>query len=356
MKKNLIYISLCLCLFLIAGCSGSDSEPENVEVYLEANTNRILLKEEGGTAYINIASNTKWTVLVENEEIPVVELDVTPLSGDGDGTIKITYGREINKVQCEHATLIFYYYSDGKRISKEVLLTRQENDDNKDDEEDMVTLAAFAKATNSFPVTFKAADGYKLIPSVTTAFAIPGSMYYIIGQYKESMFDSEKKEIHIELISDPICISELSIGFESVDTYPSNAPFYSPNYNEVRPAFFDEHTLIIPIYYWIYSHASSDEIQEELNRHSFMLVYNSNETSSSNLGLRLLHDVSEDDRERTAFTAQYYTVNMMPLISRFVSETGRKPNKVTIEYMVNSSSNRLEGARVEKQIIDYIYQ
>ena len=53
-------------------------------------------------------------------------MDVTPLAGDGDGTIKITYGREINKVQCEHATLIFYYYSEGKRVSKEVILTRQE--------------------------------------------------------------------------------------------------------------------------------------------------------------------------------------------------------------------------------------
>ena len=125
MRKGLSCIGLWLCLLLIIGCSNSDSQPENVEVYLEANTDRVLLKEEGGTAYINIASNTRWTILVENDEIPVIDLDVTPLAGDGDGTIKITYGREINKVQCEHATLIFYYYSEGKRVSKEVILTRQ---------------------------------------------------------------------------------------------------------------------------------------------------------------------------------------------------------------------------------------
>ena len=51
MRKGLSCIGLWLCLLLIVGCSNSDSQPENVEVYLEANTDRVLLKEEGGTAY-----------------------------------------------------------------------------------------------------------------------------------------------------------------------------------------------------------------------------------------------------------------------------------------------------------------
>lgn len=50
MRKGLSCIGLWLCLLLIVGCSNSDSQPENVEVYLEANTDRVLLKEEGGTA------------------------------------------------------------------------------------------------------------------------------------------------------------------------------------------------------------------------------------------------------------------------------------------------------------------
>lgn len=48
MRKGLSCIGLWLCLLLIIGCSNSDSQPENVEVYLEANTDRVLLKEEGG--------------------------------------------------------------------------------------------------------------------------------------------------------------------------------------------------------------------------------------------------------------------------------------------------------------------
>ena len=47
MRKGLSCIGLWLCLLLIIGCSNSDSQPENVEVYLEANTDRVLLKEEG---------------------------------------------------------------------------------------------------------------------------------------------------------------------------------------------------------------------------------------------------------------------------------------------------------------------
>ena len=82
--------------------------------------------------------------------------------------------------------------------------------------------------------------------------------------------DIEKKEIHLELLSDPVCISGLSIGFESVDAYPSNAPFHSSNYNEVKPVLFDEHTIIIPMFFWVAS--TTDAIQEELKRHSFMLV------------------------------------------------------------------------------------
>lgn len=352
MKKNLIYISLCLCLFLIAGCSGSDSEPENVEVYLEANTNRILLKEEGGTAYINIASNTKWTVLVENEEIPVVELDVTPLSGDGDGTIKITYGREINKVQCEHATLIFYYYSDGKRVSKEVILSRQENDNG---EENMIPLTALAKAINSFPATFKTADGYKII-TTSTAFVTLGEMYYINGLYQESMIDHNAKEIHLNLLNELVCISGSPIVMDNIDKYSSNAPFYASNYDGIAPGFFDESILIVPLFFWIYN-ANVTDIQEELNRHSFILVYDSTGNSDSILKLCLLHSILEDEeKRRTMLTAQYCSFNISSVISRFKLEKGMRPSKITIEYKVNLSSDRLDLAKTEKYTLDYKFQ
>ena len=167
--------------------------------------------------------------------------------------------------------------------------------------------------------------------------------------------DIEKKEIHLELLSDPVCISGLSIGFESVDAYPSNAPFHSSNYNEVKPVLFDEHTIIIPMFFWVAS--TTDAIQEELKRHSFMLVYDSNGNSDSNLGLCLLHNVSDDEyRIRTLYTVQYCAFDIAPAISRFESEKGNKPSRMTIEYKVNSLSDRLEDARIEKYTLDYKFQ
>ena len=252
--------------------------------------------------------------------------------------------------------LFFIIILKEKRVSKEVILTRQENDGNKD-EEGWKTFITFAKAINSFPATFKTADGYKLIPTAISTFSTPGDMYYIAGQYKDSMFDIEKKEIHVELLSDPVCISELPIGFESVDTYPSNAPFYSSNYNEVKPVFFDEHTIIIPMFFWVYVASTTDAIQEELKRHSFMLVYDSNGNSDSNLVLCLLHNVSDDEyRIRTSYTVQYCAFDIAPAISRFELEKGNKPSRMTIEYKINSSSDHLETARIEKYILDYKFQ
>lgn len=350
MKTGVAYVILCIYAFLFGACSDSDNETS--KIYLDVNTENIHLKEEGGTAYINVASNTKWTILIENEDVPVSELEVTPLSGHGDETIKITYGREINKEKHEYANIIFYYYFEGERVSKEVSLTREENNDNKDDEESWITLATFAKVTNYLPVTFRTANGYNLIPSVNFINITSGDMYYIIGRYQESMINHDTKEINIELLADPLKIEELPIGFENVDVYPSNAPFYPSNSSEITPAFFDEFTLIVPIYFWVCN--DIDDIQEELNRHSFMLVYDSNGNSDNNLELRLLHNISEDeDRIRTLFTAQFCVTNMMPAIRKFESEIGKKPNKITIKFMVNSSSDRLDNARTEEYVINY---
>lgn len=343
-----------MCLFLLGACSSSDNEQENSKVYLETNTNRILLKEEGGTSYINIASNTKWTILVENEEIPVNDLEVSPLSGEGDETIKITYGREINKVQCEHATLIFYYYSEGKRISKDIVLSRQE-DNNVDDDEIWIPVMSIVKATNPFPTTFITSDGFKLITLTPYINVIPGEIYFINGHYNESMIDNDKNEVYIELLNEPVCISGHPVVQDDTDLYPSNAPFYSPNYNNIGPAFFDKNILIVPVYFWITD--KTDKIQEELNKHTFMLAYDSDANSNGNLNMRLLHNISEiEDINRTLLTAQYCSFNILSAVYNYKSATGTEPRKIIIEYMVNSSNDRLDHARVEKYTLDYNFK
>ena len=123
----------------------------------------------------------------------------------------------------------------------------------------------------------------------------------------------------------------------------------------VKPVLFDEHTIIIPMFFWVAS--TTDAIQEELKRHSFMLVYDSNGNSDSNLGVCLLHNVSDDEyRIRTLYTVQYCAFDIASAISRFESEKGNKPSRMTIEYKVNSLSDRLEDARIEKYTLDYKFQ
>ena len=109
------------------------------------------------------------------------------------------------------------------------------------------------------------------------------------------------------------------------------------------------------MFFWVAS--TTDAIQEELKRHSFMLVYDSNGNSDSNLGLCLLHNVSDDEyRIRTLYTVQYCAFDIASAISRFESEKVNKPSRMTIEYKVNSLSDRLEDARIEKYTLDYKFQ
>lgn len=348
--RKLIYFLSLLVLFLGA-CSDSDAKPE--DAYFEVNTDYILLKGEGGTAYLNIASNVKWTVFVDNESVPVADLKVTPLSGDGDETIKITYGSEVSKYPYENAELIFYYYANGERVSKEVMLSRKEKVDENDH---MHTLIEFVRAEKGFSGTFIRHDGYKI---VTDKFLwLDGDMYLINYQYRDSMVDDENKTIKVDLLTEPICIDGPQIGFDNIDKYASNAPFYAFSYDGVAPGFLDAYTLIVPMYFWCYnSSGNSKEMEEELKRHSFTLVYDSNGNSDSNLDLCLLHSISEDeDRQRTLLTMQYRAFNMMLAISRFESENGKKPSKITIEYKVNSSSDRLDLAKTEKYTLDYKFQ
>ena len=190
MKKLINFLPLLV--FLLGSCSDSDDKAE--DVYFEVNTDNILLKEEGGTAYINIASNVKWTVLVDNEYVPIADLEVTPLSGDGDGTIKITYGSEVNKTEREYANLIFYYYSEGERVSKSVVLTRNE----KEEEEEWRTGVAILKYDYNH-YSLMTSDGWKI--KSDQSYFMGGTMYLVSYQYKDSMVDQEAKTMTVEFLS-----------------------------------------------------------------------------------------------------------------------------------------------------------
>lgn len=328
--KKLIYF-LPLLVFLLGSCSDSDGKTE--DAYFEVNTDNILLKEEGGTAYINIASNVKWTVLVDNEYVPVADLEVTPLSGDGDGTIKITYGSEVNKTEREYANLIFYYYSEGERVSKSVVLTRNE----KEEEEEWRTNAAILKYDyNNY--SLMTSDGWKI--KSDQSYFMSGTMYYVTYQYKDSMIDKDSKTITVQFLSEPLCI-DTPVLVGSIVDYPSNAPCYNITFEGAGPVFYDDYILIVPVGYWVHD-------GDDIKYHSLELVYDPS-ISGEVLKLHLRHNISNDEElRRDKYTIQYCAFDL-----QYVFSLSGKPDKIVIEYEKNSFNSNLESAQTTTYTLSY---
>jgi hypothetical protein len=322
---------LPLLVFLLGSCSDSDDKAE--DVYFEVNTDNILLKEEGGTAYINIASNVKWTVLVDNEYVPIADLEVTPLSGDGDGTIKITYGSEVNKTEREYANLIFYYYSEGERVSKSVVLTRNE----KEEEEEWRTGVAILKYDYNH-YSLMTSDGWKI--KSDQSYFMGGTMYLVSYQYKDSMVDQEAKTMTVEFLSEPLCI-DAPVRVGSIVDYPSNAPCYNIAYESNGPVFYDDYILIVPVFYWVHD-------GDDIKYHSLELVYDPS-ISGEVLKLHLRHNISNDEElRRDKYTIQYCAFDL-----QYVFSLSGKPNKIVIEYEKNSFNSNLESAQTTTYTLSY---
>lgn len=322
---------LPLLVFLLGSCSDSDDQTENA--YFEVNTDNILLKEEGGIAYLNIASNVKWTVLVDNESVPVADLEVTPLSGDGDGTIKITYGSKVNKIEREYANLIFYYYSEGERVSKSVILSRNE----KEEEEEWRFGAAILKYDYNH-YSLMTSDGWKI--KSNQSFFMGGTMYIVSYQYRDSMVDKEAKTMTVQFLSEPICI-DAPVRIGSIGENPSNAPCYEITYENTRPIFYDDNILIIPIIYWI-----RDE--EDIKHHSLELLYDPS-ISKNSLKLYLRHNILYDEEQRRdKYTIQYCAFDLQSVFA-----LSGKPDKIIIEYEKNSLNSKLENAQTTTYTLNY---
>lgn len=324
MRKGILY-TLCMYAFIFTGCSDSDNESN--KTFLDINTESILLKEEGGTAYLNIASNTKWTILVENEDVPVPDLEVTPLSGDGDGTIKITYGSEANKMECEYANLIFYYYSEGERVSKSVLLTRNEKGGEDEDIWNyMVSILRYDKKNQSFTSN----DGWKIKSDIT--YWMNGTIYVTQYKYLDSMVDEESKTITVQFLSEPVCI-DASTHIGDIGYFPSDAPCYDIIYEDFGPTFYDDNILIVPIIFWV-----RDE--DDLKKHSFELICDPSE-KGQNLKLHLRHIIPYDEGySRNKYTVQYRAFDL-----QYLFEQLGKPDKITIEYEKNPVNDNWESAK-----------
>lgn len=124
MKKTLI---ACLAIFcLLMACKedepsteGPENTNEEFEGTLSVSPTIKEISQTAGTTYISVTSNTDWTVYPNNSSNAINDLEVTPLEGAEDGTVKIEFGTAPSyNYLAQSATIVFYYYSFGVKQYK----------------------------------------------------------------------------------------------------------------------------------------------------------------------------------------------------------------------------------------------
>lgn len=116
--KHIFFIAV-LALAVFAGCKKDDPEVEGVLTVSPASQD---IGNTSGSFYISVQSNTDWTVYPKNGINPLSDFDVTPLSGTGDGTVKISFGSPVSS--SDYASIYFYWYSFGEKKSTYVYIHR----------------------------------------------------------------------------------------------------------------------------------------------------------------------------------------------------------------------------------------
>lgn len=130
MKKfRLISLFILFCIFL--SCNSNEpalnGSTPSVSTSLSVSPDYISIEKSASTVYISVKSNTEWTVYVNNMgKGGINELDVSPLSGKNDGTIKVKYGA-INTTyyDAQQAVVNVFYYSNGYKQSKSISIQRK---------------------------------------------------------------------------------------------------------------------------------------------------------------------------------------------------------------------------------------
>ncbi|HBG71413.1 MAG: hypothetical protein A2W93_14270 [Bacteroidetes bacterium GWF2_43_63] len=121
MKKLFFVVILALAVF--SGCK--KDEPEAVEGVLTVSPTVWYATNNSGQFYVDVESNTDWTVYPDNGFYPIQSLNASPLSGSGNGSVKIEYGAASYPTpDLESATIYFKYKSFGVDKSTSVKIDR----------------------------------------------------------------------------------------------------------------------------------------------------------------------------------------------------------------------------------------
>jgi len=235
------------------------------------------------------------------------------------------------------------------------------------------SVGGLVKVSDSmFGNSFTMLDGVtKISPTAASLATLESNMgfkpsstniAYVTGTYDETLNsnlieDKEYKSVNLlwaVSLDAKVEITERGAENDSVNKAPvididnSSQMEYEMEKKLHKPWFFyDKTTLILPINYFVY----------KAGAHKFTLVYYPEENADGNKTLKLyLKHYDADDKSTNTNSLNnsgaypqiyYYAYDLRGVFSQYSKMTGEMPTTVTVEYVTNANSLKLEDAETK---------
>lgn len=229
----------------------------------------------------------------------------------------------------------------------------------KGDDDTTYTDLAIAKCSDYFPPTFTLQNGQKLvIEDASLSTVTPGNIYMFYYQFDRAVQPVNSPSITVTLPNGaPVSISaKLNEGPQS-SAVVANAPLYTLtgtvyNYGQVSPMLlYSNEFLFVPTFYWIKNETDASKLKEELEKHAFIITYDTETMASSEPLLLTINHVISDNTEETVardrYTYEYKAYNLSYAVAAYTAKTGASPTKIKVQAMTNASKNSLDGALLQ---------
>ena len=119
-------------MLLLCSCGGNDptlvgTDPA-VTTSLSLSPTTLTIGKDNGPSFVKVNSDTDWTVFVNNAGASgrIPGLDVSPLSGSKDATLRVSYNAvNTEYYAAQNATIVVSYYSKGIKQTKTISVLRK---------------------------------------------------------------------------------------------------------------------------------------------------------------------------------------------------------------------------------------
>lgn len=201
--------------------------------------------------------------------------------------------------------------------------------------------------------TFESAGGYTVTPTNMSALenvTFQGRYALVQYSYDSSLLEwNEDKNATIENLTS---IKDDYAYAQSPAEEDANAPIYAISSQYSNPVYYDKYNLFIPVTYFYKASEDKDELQSELNSHSFALYYDPNDPDAvdGKLLLRLRHKVNDAEVKREETGTEYRHFDLTSILSSYGAEM---PEKIVIEFEKSSSASYDQVTSDKTCEIDY---